>query len=415
MVRGYVTKRIITAFGVAALLMFLVILTLTAEPKTVRAEGNVFSAIIDIDPPSGSNAEEPSLFALEDGRIVMSWTEALDDGFAVKVATRNGDDWSAPQTVVASESLFVNWADFPSVAAFDDGTLAAHWLQETGDSYDYDLKIALSQDEGETWGKALTPHRDGQSVQHGFASLLPMSDNKMLAVWLDGRAYGGDEVIDKMQLRGTVIAADGTLREDALLDVSTCSCCQTSAAITGDGTALVAYRDRTEGEIRDISLVRLVDGVWSDPVVVHKDGWEISGCPVNGPAIDTKKTSAVVAWFTQAGDIPAVKVAFSSDAGRSFEKAIRIDQGKATGRVDTILLGDGSALISWVEWTGSAEVLMVCIAQPGKGCSARQAITLNKAGGSMNFPRMVQTRDGVYIAWTQPGRETTIRMVLAKQ
>jgi len=371
MVRGYVTKRIITAFGVAALLMFLVMLTLTAEPKTVRAEENVFSAIIDIDPPSGPNAEEPSLFALEDGRIVMSWTEALDDGFAVKVAIRNGDDWSAPQTVVASESLFVNWADFPSVAAFDDGTLAAHWLKETGDNYDYDLKIALSQDEGETWGKALTPHRDGQSVQHGFASLLPMSDNKMLAVWLDGRAYGGDEVIDKMQLRGTV----------------------------------------TEGEIRDIALVRLVDGVWSDPVVVHKDGWEISGCPVNGPAIDAKKTSAVVAWFTQAGDIPAVKVAFSRDAGRSFEKAIRIDQGKATGRVDTILLGDGSALISWVEWTGSAEVLMVCIAQPGKGCSARQAITLNKAGGSMNFPRMVQTRDGVYIAWTQPGRETTIRMV----
>jgi len=133
MVRGYVTKRIITAFGVAALLMFLVMLTLTAEPKTVRAEENVFSAIIDIDPPSGPNAEEPSLFALEDGRIVMSWTEALDDGFAVKVAIRNGDDWSAPQTVVASESLFVNWADFPSVAAFDDGTLAAHWLKETGD------------------------------------------------------------------------------------------------------------------------------------------------------------------------------------------------------------------------------------------------------------------------------------------
>ena len=47
------------------------------------------------------------------------------------------------------------------------------------------------------------------------------------------------------------------------------------------------YRDRTEAEIRDIAIVRLVDGIWSDPALVSADGWEIAGCPVNGPAIDS--------------------------------------------------------------------------------------------------------------------------------
>ena len=379
------------------------------------AHEHIFSEIIDIDPPVADGASEPSLFALEDGRILLSWTEPSGNGYAVKVAEGNTTGWSEPRTIIESDALFVNWADFPSVAAFSDGTLVAHWLKETASGYDYDLNVALSKDNGKSWGETLTPHRDGRSAQHGFATLLPIADNKMLAVWLDARAYGADtSSSNKMQLRGTVIAADGTLSEDFLLDAQTCSCCQTSAVVAGDGTILVAYRDRTEDEIRDISLVRRIEGLWSDPILVHEDGWEISGCPVNGPAIDARDTNAVVAWFTEAGDVPAVKVAFSNDTGRSFGKAVRIDQEKAVGRVDAVLLDDGSALVSWVEWNGDGEVLFVCKAEPETDCSAPQSITLNKAGGSINFPRMVQSGDGVYITWSLPGSQALIRTVFAK-
>lgn len=407
------------------------LLSSLSAPWPANAGERAFSAIAELDPPTGPGAREPSLFAMEDGRILLSWTEPEGEGMAVRMAIGDAEGWSEARTVVAADDLFINWADFPSVAAFRDGTLAAHWLKESGGSgYDYNVNLALSDDEGRSWGETLLPHGERERGQHGFATLLPMPGNRLLAVWLDGRAYGAqsfaakeEDAIDAMQLRARLVASDGAMSEETLLDARTCTCCQTSAAVTGDGTVLVAYRDRTEREIRDISVVRLAEGAWSDPVAVHEDGWEISGCPVNGPAIDTAGTDAVVAWFTAADDDRAVKLALSGDAGASFGEAMRVDRGEAVGRVDAVMLGDASALVFWVEWTALGEVLYVCHADPETGCGPPQAITLNRADGSINFPRMVRAGNDIYIAWSQPGREgargagrePSIRLVVAKR
>ena len=411
----------------SSVLAGLMVLAASCSPAVAQTE--VFSSITEIDLPVGPGAQEPSIFAMDDGRIMMSWTEPAGDGFAVRSAIGDRTGWTKPQTAIVSGDLFVNWADFPSVAAFADGTLAVHWLMKNGpSSYGYDINIALSSDDGRSWGDVIVPHRDGTGRQHGFATLLPVADNRLMAIWLDARSYdfyatGAAEkaFANASQLRVTTIGPDGSLSSDILLDARTCSCCQTSAAVTDSGIVLVVYRDRTAGEIRDISLVRLVDGVWSGPATVHADGWEISGCPVNGPAIDTSGERVVVAWFSAAKDLPIVNVAFSDDAGESFGRSIRIDRGEAAGRVDVLQLGDGSALVSWVEWTNAGEALLVCRARPESACSDPQVIALNDAAGSINFPRMVWAGDGVYIAWTQPLSErspnpeldVTIRMVFA--
>ena len=57
-----------------------------------------------------------------------------------------------------------------------------------------------------------------------------------------------------------------------------CECCQTSMAISGD-IPIVVYRDRSEGEIRDIYYSRYIDSNWTEPHPIHNDGWEINGCP----------------------------------------------------------------------------------------------------------------------------------------
>lgn len=382
-------------------------LGLTGSPGAAQ----VFSSLAEIDVPSTGVVEEPSLVTLADGSVLMSWTELSGDTFAkVETAIYDGATWSAPVTVAEGDDLFISYADFSSAVGLPDGRIAVSWLRMNGDSYyDYDINIAISGDGGKTWDSPIVPHRDGLSRQHGFVTLLPDAKDGLLAMWLDGRAYETGETFGTdsadagaMQLRATTVAPDQTLSEDLLLDSRTCTCCQTSAAITGDGTVLLAYRDRTADEVRDISVVRRVDGTWTEPHPVSGDGWEIDGCPVNGPAIAARGDHAALVWFTGAGGVPAVKMAFSDDRGASFGPARQIDLGGPAGRVDLLQLADGSALVSWVEWTAAGEVLLTCRATAADGCADPVAIAVNRTGNTMGFPRMTLAGDDVYIAWTAP-------------
>ena len=381
----------------------------------------------DLDPPVGNNAQEPTLFALQDDRVLLGWTEPHPAGFAVKLSVLEDAEWSAARTVTVSDELFVNWADFPSVVALDDGTFAAHWLWENSKhDYAYDVKISLSPDEGLTWSAPITPHDDRSVSQHGFVTLQPLEDGSLMSVWLDGRAYdkplftsAASNYPDAMQLRATRITPEGTRTDDVLVDAQTCSCCQTSAASLDDGTVLVAYRDRTDAEIRDISVVRHQGGMWSEPTNVHNDGWEISGCPVNGPAIATAGQTAAVAWFTAANDKPEVKVAFSSDGGRNFGDLAKVSLGIPAGRVDILMLDPQTAFVTWVEWANESEVILACQITTGQQCKDLQLIARNNGAGSVNFPRTARTNEGVYLSWTQPSNSddpepsSTIRTVFA--
>jgi hypothetical protein len=399
-------------------------LALITALMPLAAMAQVFELLDEIEIPVGLNAREPALAALPNGGIAVVWTEAEGESSAVKTAILMDESWTEPATAVSSNGLFVNWADFPAIGAFDDGTLVVSWLKENAAlSYAYDINIALSGDGGQNWGDTIIPHTDRSTRQHGFVTLLATGLDTMTAVWLDARGYDSqnddDSFGNAMQLRSTTIGRDGSLGSDVALDIRTCTCCQTSAAVAGNGDVLVAYRDRSADEIRDIYVVRRRGGVWSEPIPVHGDAWEISGCPVNGPSIDAHADSAVVAWFTAADNIPAVKVAFSQDSGQSFEAAFRVDRGEGVGRVAAVMLPNAEALITWVEWRDEGEALVMCRATPDDGCVARQTITINTTPGSINFPQIVHSDGVIYLAWTQPVESgdatSTVRMIALRE
>ncbi|MGH9939862.1 MAG: sialidase family protein, partial [Blastocatellia bacterium] len=298
---------------------------------------------------------------------------------------------------------FVNWADFPSMIALPDGSLAAHWLVKSGTgTYAYDVNISRSFDGGKSWSKPFVPHRDGTQTEHGFVSLFPAKDGSLAAVWLDGRemkAGAGDHGHGAMTLRYVKIERDGALTDEAVLDAKVCECCQTSVAVTDDGP-VVAYRDRSDQEIRDISVVRLKAGKWSEPRSAAQDGWRINGCPVNGPAVAASGRRVAVAWFTAAGDTPRVKLAFSSDAGATFGEPVIVDDGAPAGRVDVLLLADGSAIVCWLEKTSGGGAVRARRVRPdGK---RDQPITVAPSGvaRSNGFPQMARAGDNLVFAWT---------------
>ncbi|HEX4931913.1 MAG TPA: sialidase family protein, partial [Gemmatimonadaceae bacterium] len=280
----------------------------------------------------------------------MTWIEKSGDStFAVRYSRLDGTSWTTPSTIVERRDLFVNWADFPAVAAAPSGRLVAHWLQRSGDGkYAYDVRYAQSSDSGRTWSEGAVLHRDGKAAEHGFLTFWAGASDTIHAAWLDGRHMTGGHDKGAMSVQSTGIAADGSLGAEVALDLRNCECCQVNSAVSGRGPVVV-YRDRSEDEVRDISVVRLVNGSWTAPTRVHEDGWQIAACPVNGPAISARGDTVAVAWFTGARDTARVNVAWSFDAGATFGAPTRVDGGTPAGRVDIELLTDGTAAVSWLE------------------------------------------------------------------
>ena len=431
-----------------ALTAALAVVCLACAPESrrdseTRAEtdslGSAFSDLRQLPSPAAAGGVTPYLSAGSDGAVLLSWQEPEGSGHAVRLARLDGSTWSEPRTIATGDDFFVNWADFPSVIEMPDGSLAAHWLQREGpDTYAYGVRIARSRDGGESWSSPLTPHLDGTLIEHGFVSLFPTPDGSLAAVWLDGRDFAraaadgedaeapGGELQDvetraegesqprdaDMSLRYAEIDEAGEIRAETLLDARTCDCCQTSAALTSAGP-IVVYRDRSEGEIRDISLVRRLDGRWTAPAVLHEDGWHIPACPVNGPAVSARGDRLAVGWYTAADDEPKVFVAFSEDAGASFGEALRVDDGKALGRMDVALLADGSALVLWLEIAEEGARVTARRIRADGAASRAETVALTDVSRSSGFPRMVLRGTEVVLAWTDTAGEGSLRTAVA--
>jgi len=360
--------------------------------------------------PDIAGSEEPNLVTGKDGRVYLSWLEPVaPKGFALRFSVRGPQGWSAAKTIAKGDKWFVSPADFPTLAVLSDGTLAATWLVATGgpDSEAYDINIAFSKDGGTTWGKPIVPHRDTKKRQHGFLSLVPTSDAKLAAIWLDGRNMPSEEE-GNMALMYTTIAPNGTLGPEAQIDNRTCECCKTAMTATPDGLIAV-YRDRSDKEIRDISIARFGNGKWSPAEPLSKDGWEIDGCPVNGPAVSSNGKNAAVAWFTAPGDKPQVNLLMSTDSGKTFGKKIRVDGGNPQGRVEVVSLASGDAIVSWIERTAQGPRLQ--IRRYGANGVAAAPIDVSKTAGvrSGGFPKMVVTGNELILAWTDTAEPSHIR------
>lgn len=410
-------RRVILLIGITTSAIIAAVM-LGSDPRLAQASAAAV-AIDSLASPTAPGAAEPNLAVAPDGRVYMTWLEPVaTGGHALRFSALRGTTWSAPQTIRAGTDFFVNWADFPSIQVLDGGRLVAHWLQRTGSgTYAYGVRISQSSDGGKSWSAPITPHRDSADVEHGFVAMW-REGTKVGTVWLDARKNTGGHdahaASNEMMLMSTMVDAQERLDAEVQLDGRTCDCCQNSAAMTSNGP-VVAYRDRSPDEIRDIYVTRRVGGRWTPGVAVHADGWKVDFCPVNGPAVVASGPRVALAWFTAANDSPQVKVAFSDDAGATFAAPTRIDGGVPAGRVDVALLSDGGALVTWIERGGgdTAAVKVRRVSRDGRP-GAPTTVAQSSAARASGFPRMAVTGNDVVFAWTVPGRPSRIRVARGK-
>lgn len=368
----------------------------------------VSSKVTILSSPAGDSSAQPYLFTDSGGTVHLSWIEKIGKQSTLKFSSFINDKWSSPSTIASGNNWFVNWADYPVISTDGKKHYIAHYLEKSDTAkFTYDVKICFSSDSGKTWSTPKTLHDDGKKAEHGFVSIIPYKD-QFFVTWLDGRKTVNGESHDshsghpgEMTLRAAFIAKNGHKTDEWELDERICDCCQTTAAITSDGP-IVVYRDRSGDEIRDMSIVRFLDGEWTSPKAVYADNWRIRACPVNGPKADAINNDLAIAWFSMKDQKGQVKVVFSNDNGESFGRVIQIGEGNAIGRIDLVMLDSSSAIVSWME--GSSVKKVTVRSDGSKEPSVMIASSSDKR--SSGFPQMTKAGDKVFFAWTDDKAKT---------
>lgn len=392
-----------TAYPITLLLLAVIVSACT------RVQPPVFGEPVPISLSAGSNVLGPRLASGVDGTVVLSWMQRDDSAATLRFSTLELGEWQAPTNVVSDQRMFVNWADLPSVIPLADGHWVAHWLSKSAAAtYAYDILLTQSSDNGLTWSDPVRPHSDGTPTEHGFVSIHAQGDSAAL-LWLDGRKttnqVSSDPRSSSMTLRSAVVDPLGDISKEQLVDEIVCDCCQTDVAISADGPIAV-YRNRTMDEIRDIYVSRFSDGQWQPGSAIADDDWEISGCPVNGPAIDAEGNLVAIAWFSAANEKPVVRAALSTNAGQSFKAPVEIASRGSSGHVGVAIIDRSSVAVSWVEADNRGTNAINIRGLTTQGTLGRVE-TVGRSGLLRIYPQMARVDDKLILAWTDEIADAT--------
>ena len=360
-----------------------------------------------LNSPADSVSAEPYLFTDKNEVVYLCWIEKTKQKSSLKFSILNNGQWSRPLVISSGDNWFVNWADYSLIAADGANNMIAHFLEKSEKgTYTYDIKILTSADTGKTWSYPKILHEDRKKAEHGFVSMIPYGENYFIS-WLDGRnsviEAGNDHEEGhhgQMTIRGAIIDKQGNKSGEWELDDRVCDCCQTSAAITANGP-IVVYRDRSDEEIRDISIVRLINGRWTSPKPIFSDNWKIKGCPVNGPRAAAQGNNLAVAWFSSPDKMPQVNIVFSSDGGATFGKPVRVDEGNGIGRVDMVMIDEKTVIVCWME---GPMIKAAKVYSDGKK-EPSMIIASSSESRSSGFPQLTTSGDNLIFAWTDDGEK----------
>ena len=348
-----------------------------------------------------SNAQ-PSLIS-NDGSLSLSWISSNEgEKSTLNFSQFKDGKWVNPQTMATGSDWFVNWADFPAHAINEDLILLSYLKKSDSGTYTYDVILSLQKLSGEKIKEDFLLHTDGVKAEHGFVSIIPNHNQGFFITWLDGRNtvekdLGGHH--KPMTIRFAQITNKGDIINESELDSVTCDCCQTSIAVTNNGPVVV-YRDRSEKEIRDIYIARNINGIWEVPTPIHNDGWEINGCPVNGPKVAFNSNNLAVSWFTVSNEKPTVNLSFSKSNGASFGNPIKINDNDAIGRVDVAFLNPQEVLVSYIEGDDVGTYLRIKKVSIDGKVSAPITISKIDGGRSTGVPQLEILNNEIFIVWT---------------
>lgn len=382
-------------------------------PALTSAAASPSLAVEDLTNPSAVQSSQAHLSPIKDGRLILSWVEpAKESGKTLKFSIYDSGKWSEPRSVVSLADIY----DLPKVVALTDGAFGAVWGTETKVKADSSSEVYVSRsaDGGQTWSKPVQANSDKTVKTARYnAYIAPLDGGKTAIFWSDARNHNKPKGTQIQYLMGAVMNTDGTVGPDFAVDNDICSCCQLLPTRYKD-KLYVTYRDRLQGNVRDIAVIPWPGISEAKPVNVHKDNWVLEGCPGQNVGSAASANRLGVAWFTAAGGKGKVQAAFSDNPDKGFGKPINIDRSNnPQGEVKMAMLDDGHAAVQWLRTSKRGTSLQLALVSTDGKLLAERSLTKPNWKTKFkwpNLPTLAQAGDKAYFSWldTQAGR---IRLV----
>jgi len=302
------------------------------------------------------------------------------------------------------------------------------------------IKLARSVDGGRTFGDAV-PLVTGAPGSRGWPALAVDRSGTAHAIWLDHRGLAPppatsaskaaphkmhtmagaarDSAIDaqKSGLYYASTRAPGPVPVGRGIAKGVCYCCKTALAVR-DGRLYAAWRHVYPGNLRDIAFTMSSNGgrTFASPVRVSRDGWEIEGCPDDGPAVVVDAAGVVrIVWPTVIpGTTPQGGIFYASSTdGRTFTKRVRVPTlGSLKPSHPTLALGAaGRVVVTWDELVNGRRVIaarLITTAANGAVTFGPHEI-LNEQGHGV-YPVVATSGDASVVAWTTAGSDSVINV-----
>ena len=345
----------------------------------------------------------PMFSVAPDGREVVAWVSAPHGGTdgRLYLSVDGGD----PVELVDPLGPIEAHGEAPPKIAFDsDGALNALYVVGKvvpGNRFPLAaLRFTRSLDGGRTWTDPVSVTDDGEFGSHNFHALHAGADGALYVTWLDSREGTSSVFLTRSTDGGATWEANRRITQ-----TEACPCCRTAVATDSDGTLYVAWRIVNPGNVRDIVVARSTDhgATFSDPVVVHDDGWVYPGCPHAGPSMHVDAEHRLhVAWWTGKEGIAGVHYARSDDGGRTFNPPVPLGvaQYSKPAHVQLALGEAGAVLVAWDDGTVVTPKVLLRTSRDG-GSTFGPAQLVSGEGRAATFPVLGLSGSNVTVAWSE--------------
>jgi len=254
-----------------------------------------------------SNATGAYLNLDKENNIFLNWSEEIDTSkiyvLKYKMFDKKSNQFGKTITVNSSEGMQSHHESMAKIAKTKEGVTYAIFRIITPNSKEIfagSIFYAISKDNGKSWSKKRKLVNVEGSRSQSFYDVTLLPDGELGLCWLDSRKLEKNK--DGSTLYFAKTRGDLGFFDEKSIAGSTCQCCRTDIFVDENNKINIAYRNITEGSIRDMyRVVSADDGItFSDSKRMGIDNWKIDGCPHTGPSFADNSQDLAVAWFTGA-------------------------------------------------------------------------------------------------------------------